>query len=109
MDQSEAIHMLLENYDDLHPFASDEFAIDPKTAVTDSFIPFFNRIRDELIDINKVSIDELTDQETDDQELKNQLKDLTRIYPIFQQWKKDLNLIDYNDMIRSAYDLLKNM
>ena len=108
MDQSEAIHMLLENYDDLHPFASDEFAIDPKTAVTDSFIPFFNRIRDELIDINKVSIDELTDQETDDQELKNQLKDLTRIYPIFQQWKKDLNLIDYNDMIRSAYDLLKN-
>ena len=44
----------------------------------------------------------------DNQELMNQLKDLIRIYPIFQKWKKDQNLVDYNDMIQSAYVLLNN-
>ena len=108
IDQSEAIHMLLVHYDELHPFESDEFAINPKTAVTESFIPFFNRIKDELIDINNVNLDELRDHYMDNQELMNQLKDLIRIYPIFQKWKKDQNLVDYNDMIQSAYVLLNN-
>ena len=53
IDQSEAIHMLLDRYDEFHPLESDEFAINPKTAVTESFIPFFNRVRDELININR--------------------------------------------------------
>ena len=105
IDQSEAIHMLLDRYDEFHPLESDEFAINPKTAVTESFIPFFNRIRDELIDINNVDLEDLKNQYADNQELFYQLKDLIRIYPIFQKWKKDQNLIDYNDMIRSAYDL----
>ena len=108
IDQSEAIHMLLDRYDEFHPLESDEFAINPKTAVTESFIPFFNRIRDELIDIKNVVLEDIKDQYADNQELFYQLKDLIRIYPIFQKWKKDQNLIDYNDMIRSAYDLLNN-
>ena len=36
----------------------------------------------------------------------NQLKDLKRIYPILQKWKKDLGVIDYGDMISLAYELI---
>ena len=32
IDQSEAIHMLLDRYDEFHPLESEEFAINPKTA-----------------------------------------------------------------------------
>ena len=42
IDKSEAIHMLLDRYDEFNPLESEEFSLNPKTAVTDSFIPFFN-------------------------------------------------------------------
>ena len=106
IDQSEAIHMLLDRYDEFHPLESEEFSLNPKTAVTDSFIPFFNRIQDELIDLKNVDLAKLRSAYEDNEELYYQIKDLIRIYPIFQRWKKEQNLIDYNDMVRSAYDLL---
>ena len=108
IDQSEAIHMLLDRYDEFHPLESEEFSINPKTAVTDSFIPFFNRLRDELIDLDHINLDDLKTHYEDNPELFYQIKDLLRIYPIFQGWKNERNLIDYNDMIRDAFDLLKN-
>ena len=108
IDQSEAIHMLLDRYDEFHPLESEEFAINPKSAVIDSFIPFFNRLRDELIDLDGINLDDLKDHYVDNLELFYQLKDLLRIYPIFQGWKNEQNLIDYNDMIRDAFDFLKN-
>ena len=52
IDQSEAVHMILENYDEFMPLMSDEFSINPKKSVVESFIPFFNRLRDELVDID---------------------------------------------------------
>ena len=108
IDQSEAIHMLLNRYDDLHPFESNEFSMNPKTSVIDSFIPFFNRIRDELIDLDHINLNELEAHYKDNLELYYQIKDLLRIYPIFQKWKKEQNLIDYNDMITDAFHYLKN-
>ena len=33
IDQSEAVHMILENYDDFMPFMSEEFSINPKISV----------------------------------------------------------------------------
>ena len=45
LEESEAIHMFLENYDELGPFYSEEFSINPQLAVIKSFIPFFNRLR----------------------------------------------------------------
>ena len=57
LDESEAIHMLLERFDEFE-FDSDEFPMDPQRAVTESFIPFFNRMRDELIDPEKMEIPE---------------------------------------------------
>ena len=53
LEESEAIHMLLKRFDDLGPFESDEFPLNPQRAVIESFIPFFNRSRDELLEIDK--------------------------------------------------------
>ena len=107
IDQSEAVHMLLERYDEFYPLLSDEFSLNPKASVIESFIPFFNRIRDELISIKTINYEIIEKFYESNQELLFQLKDLLRIYPIFQKWKKENNLIDYNDMIKDAYNFLK--
>ena len=107
LDESEAIHMLLERFDEFE-FDSDEFPMDPQRAVTESFIPFFNRMRDELIDPEKMEIPEPAEKGPITDEIANQLQDLKRIYPQFQTWKKQINVVDYGDMILSAYELLKS-
>ena len=108
IDQSEAVHMILENYDDFMPFMSEEYSINPKISVVESFIPFFNRLRDELVDIDKVDQSILKDFYKDDAESLDQLNDLLRIFPIYQNLKKENNLIDYNDMILDTFHALKN-
>ena len=108
LDQSEAIHMFLEKFDQLEPFASDEFPLDPQRAVTESFIPFFNRTRDELIDPTTMNTPTPSDDGTITTEIANQISDLKRIYPLFQSWKKDINVVDYGDMILSAYTMLSS-
>jgi hypothetical protein len=75
----------LERFDELGPFESNEFPMDPQKAIISSFIPFFNRMRDELINPLKKSI---PTSELIDHEIKAQLADLKRIYPLFQEWKK---------------------
>ena len=106
-DESEAIHMLLERFDEFE-FESDEFPLNPQLAVTESFIPFFNRLRDELIDPSKMVVPEPTENGPLTPEIANQLKDLQGIYPFFKSWKKQLNVIDYGDMIESAFRLLQS-
>ena len=86
------------------PFKSREFPRDPIQAVTNSFIPFFNRTRDELIELKGKSID----VESLDSEKCAQLSDLKRIYPIFHKCKETMNVVDYGDMILSAYELLNS-
>ena len=108
LDQSEAIHMLLNRFDRLEPFSSDEFPLDPQKAVTESFIPFFNRIRDELIYPDEIKISAISENDSITSELFNQLKDLARIFPTFQSWKKQTGVVDYGDMILSAYELLSS-
>ena len=106
LETSEAIHMFLENFDDLKPFASDEFPMDPQRTVTDCFIPFFNRMKDELIDPAKSEIPEHSVDGPITVEIANQIRDLKRIYPIFQSWKRQNDLLDYGDMILETYNLL---
>ena len=106
LEESEAIHIFLENFDSLGPFESNEYPLNPKRAINDSFIPFFSRVKDELIDIENLSIPKPNEDGPITNEIVNQLKDLIRIYPIFQSWKKKLNVIDYGDMILSAFNLL---
>ena len=107
LEESEAIHMLLERFDELGPFQSDEFPLNPAKAVIDSFIPFFNRSRDELVNVAEKPTPK-TDDETFKPETVAQIDDLKRIFPIFQKWKREMNVVDYGDMILLAYDLLKD-
>ena len=106
LDESEAVHMFLTRFDELKPFESTEYPLDPQRAITDSFMPFFNRMRDELIDPEKVKVPEPTDDGTLTRESCQQLSDLKRIYPLFQSWKEELNVMDYGDMILSAYQMI---
>ena len=106
LDESEAVHMFLTRFDELKPFESTEFPLDPQKAITESFMPFFNRMRDELIDPEKVKVSQLTDDDTLTNETRQQLSDLKRIYPLFQSWKEELNVVDYGDMILSAYQMI---
>ena len=108
LETSEAIHMFLDNFDNLQPFNSDEFPMDPQRAVTESFIPFFNRMKDELINPKTINIPEHSDDGPITLEISKQLKDLKRIYPFFQSWKKQKNVLDYGDMILQTYNLLSS-
>ena len=106
LEESEAIHMLLKRFDDLGPFESDEFPLNPQRAVIESFIPFFNRSRDELLETDKQKTPGITEKEFPPETVA-QLNDLKRIFPLFQQWKQDIKVVDYGDMILRAYNLLK--
>ena len=90
LEESEAIHIFLENFDSLGPFESNEYPLNPKRAINDSFIPFFSRVKDELIDIENMSIPTPNEDGSITNEIVNQLKDLKQIYPIFQSWKKKI-------------------
>ncbi len=104
LEESETAFLLLNRFNELGPFQSREFPRDPSRAVTESFIPFFNRTRDELIKPDEKS----SDVDSQDAEICAQLADLKRIYPIFQQWKSEMNVVDYGDMILTAFELLQS-
>ena len=90
IQQSESIHMLLSRFDELQPFYSDLYALNPQKAVLESFIPLFDRLKDELINLESMSVDELCENDLFSEEILNQLKDIKRIYPLFQNWKKKI-------------------
>ncbi len=102
IDEGDAIYLLLDRFDELGPFGSREFPLDPIKAVTDSMLPFINKMRDQLIDP-----DEITIPVQEDAEQTAQLKDLLRIYGLFSEWKKSAGLVDYGDMIQQCWDLMQ--
>ena len=102
LEEGDAIFLLLNHFDSFRPFESVEFALDPVKAVTQSFIPFFNRLRDELINLDHVKNPDI-DGKLITEETVAQLNDLRRIYPLFQALKKKRNYVDYGDMILQAY------
>ncbi len=106
MEDGDAIYLFLQNFDELGPFESRLFVVDPIKSITKSFIPFINRLRDELIDpVEKPNPP--VDDETITEETIAQLNDMKRIYPLFQKWKKKENFVDFGDMILDCYNLLK--
>jgi DNA helicase II / ATP-dependent DNA helicase PcrA len=106
MEDGDAIYLFLQNFDELGPFESRLFVVDPVKSITKSFIPFINRLRDELIDPAEKPNPPVAD-ETITEEAIAQLNDLKRIYPLFQNWKKEQNFVDFGDMILDCYTLLK--
>lgn len=103
LDESEAVYLLLEDFDSLGPFYSTEFALNPEKAVVNSFLPFFNRCRDELI-VPSDSPD--PDQKTTELEIMDQIEDLRRVYELYQRMKSEINVVDYGDMILKAHQIL---
>ena len=102
LNQSEAVYLLLEAFDELGPFESSEFALDPEKAVINNFLPFFNRCADELIDPNT----QLNQEKS--KEVLAQINDLKRIFIYFNQIKTKRNIVDYGDMILKAHHLLSS-
>jgi len=105
MDEGDAIFLLLKHFDEFLPFHSRLIPQDPVKAVTKCFLPFFNRLRDELIDPQAQDVHQVA-QSFDDPELEAQFRDLMRIYPLFQAWKQEENRVDYGDMILRCHQLL---
>jgi len=107
MEDGDAIYLFLQNFDELGPFESRLFVVNPVKSITKSFIPFINRIRDELID-PRIKTNPIIDDELITEETIAQLNDLKRIYPLFKKWKKGQNFVDFGDMILNCYELLQS-
>lgn len=105
IEEGDAIFMLLNRFDELGPLKSKEFAADPVQAVTRSFIPFLNRIRDELVDLKTYSEPESGDDPAEI-ERAAQTADLIRVANKYREWKHADGLVDYGDMIQQCYELM---
>jgi len=120
---SDILYFLINNFDEMDFIKSRVFSADPVKAIRESFIPFFSRIRDELLTPEqlqekseqiKTSPDWILqefpgihDKNTDFDDAVLQLKDLIKAYDFFQKAKKDNNALDFGDMILGCYELLK--
>ncbi len=105
IEEGDAIFMLLNRFDELGPFESGELPGDPVQAVTQAFIPFLNRVRDELIDLAGYQPPDPGD-DTEAIEQAAQYRDLVRVANKYREWKQANGLVDYGDMIQYCYELL---
>ena len=106
IEESESVYLILNSFDSLRPYYSEEFPLNPHKAVGKA-IPFINRCRDEMIAPVDLNINLLNDSLLSSEEI-NQLKDIQNIYEFYQNIKRQLGLVDYGDMIFQAWSLLKN-
>ena len=99
------------------------FSTDPVKSITKSFIPFFSKIRDELLTPKELLIKVEKIKESTDWILEEfpgihdknanlndallQLKDLVQAYDFFQKAKTKNNAMDFGDMILGCYTILK--
>ena len=122
IQQNDTAFLLLQNYDKLTFLTSEYFRSNPVESIKNSYIPFFNRIRDELL-----SPDELN-QKCDNlalipdsihtlfpglndripiEEYYKQFQDLIQVYQQYQSWKNSKGFVDYGDMILDCYNMLQ--
>ena len=120
--QEEDITYFFINYFDQLTFIQSRiFLANPYSAITGSFIPFINRIRDELLsptDINKLydptllSTDVIKNifpnlhADADKEDVLLQLADLVQLFDYFQNKKNELGVVDYGDMILECWNML---
>ncbi|MFC1550491.1 ATP-dependent helicase, partial [Candidatus Neomarinimicrobiota bacterium] len=122
LDESEIIYLFADRYDELTNLTSSAFRSNPLDAIQNSFIPFFNRLRDELInpatykkESSKIKITSeniftqfpVLSNKTDPEECGRQLNDLMDIYLKYQLWKQEKGAIDYADMVFGCWDMLR--
>ena len=122
--ESDILYFLINHFGEMDFIQSRVFADNPIRAIRESFIPFFNRVSDELltpeeliIKIKKIDNSQnwclknfpgIHDKNTDFEDVEFQLRDLVQAYVFFQTAKANNNVIDFGDMILGCYNILKN-
>ena len=122
--ESDILFYLINHFDDMDFIQSRTFADNPVKAIRESFIPFFNRVSDELIspaeleskiknmknsqDWFENNFPGIHPKNTRFDDVAFQLYDLLRAYSFFQKAKVDHNALDFGDMILGCYEVLKN-
>ncbi|HIB04513.1 MAG TPA: ATP-dependent helicase [Candidatus Marinimicrobia bacterium] len=122
--ESDILFYLINHFDDMDFIQSRTFADNPVKAIRESFIPFFNRVSDELIspaelesklknmknsqDWFENNFPGIHPQNTRFDDVAFQLYDLLQAYSFFQKAKADHNALDFGDMILGCYEVLKN-
>lgn len=123
IQENDIVFLLLDRYDSLDMLTSQRFKSDPIGAVTDSFIPVFNRIRDELLLPRNVTalagklnltiksipteFPSLGDK-TEPEEYLRQFHDLVKVYETYQGLKNVLGVVDYSDMVVECWEMLQH-
>ena len=119
--EEDITYFFINHFDQLTFIKSRIFRANPYGAITDSFIPFINRTRDELLaptDINKlydptvlssVKIEDIFPNlhiDADQEDILLQLADLIQLFDFFQDKKNELGVADYGDMILDCWTML---
>ncbi|MDP6789682.1 MAG: ATP-dependent DNA helicase [Candidatus Marinimicrobia bacterium] len=121
---SDILYFLIHHFNEMDFIQSRVFADDPVGAIQKAFIPFFQRISDELLSSEELEslLQKAEDSETwftnnfpgihpestRFEDLPHQLHDLVNAYQFFQKAKAENNALDFGDMIFGCYDLLRN-
>ena len=119
--EEDITYFFINHFDQLTFIQSRIFRANPYGAITGSFIPFIDRIRDELLapaDIKKLydpvvlSIADIEDifpnlhADADQEDVLLQLADLVQLFDFFQDKKNELGVVDYGDMILDCWTML---
>jgi DNA helicase-2/ATP-dependent DNA helicase PcrA len=115
MNDSEINFLIREHFNELEYIHSALFRRNPIDAIK-TLKTIFDQFREELFTDKKLATlfeqcKEMKNKEDVDQksiEHYLQLMDAIQIYPMYQQWKKDENRIDYGDMISNLWGIILN-
>ena len=113
MNDSEINFLIREHFNELDYIHSALFRRNPIDAIK-TLKTIFDQFREELFTDEKLAIlfiqcKEMMKKENVDEKSTEhylQLMDAIQIYPLYQQWKKDENRIDYGDMISNLWRLI---
>ena len=119
--EEDITYFFINHFDQLTFIQSRIFRANPYGAITGSFIPFIDRIRDELLtpaDIKKLydpailSLAVIKDifpnlhADANQEDVQLQLGDLVQLFDFFQNKKNELDVVDYGDMILGCWTML---
>jgi len=121
---TDILYFLINHFNEMDFIKSRSFSENPQKAILESFIPFFNRVSDELLSPSdlKLKIKNIEnsqewfeqnfpgihDKNTRFDDVSFQLHDLVEAYSFFQKSKANNNALDFGDMILDCYRVLKN-
>jgi len=119
--EEDITYFFINHFDQLTFIQSRIFRANPYGAISGSFIPFIDRIRDELLapaDIKKLYDPALLSTaviadifpnlhaDADQEDILLQLADLVQLFDFFQNKKNELGVVDYGDMILDCWTML---